>query len=256
MIRTSLATALLAAFVILGAPTPPHAEAGEPSPTISTAVAHPDRPPTDRARDEGRKPAEVLTFFGIEPGMKVADLMAGSGYYTDILCRVVGSEGKVYLHTNAFVRKRFGKTMLPVIEKRLAQPELAHCVRLDDELDALELPDGELDAVLMVLFYHDTYWQKTDRKKMNELIFAALKPGGTYGIVDHHAEAGSKDRDVQTIHRVDAETVKAEILAAGFTFSGESDVLRHPEDERTKNVFDPSIRGQTDRFVYKFTKPK
>jgi predicted methyltransferase len=145
--------------------------------------------------------------------------------------------------------------MEPALEKRLGQPALKHCERLNSELDELNLPEGELDAVVIVLFYHDTYWQKTDRKKMNAQILKSLKPGGVYGVIDHHAEAGSKDRDVNTTHRVDASIVKEEILAAGFTLEAESDVLSHPEDDRTKNVFDPTIRGNTDRFVYKFRKP-
>lgn len=223
--------------------------------SIAAAVAHTDRPAADRARDADRRPAEVLAYFGIEPGMKVADLIAGSGYYSDILCRAVGSGGKVYVQNNAYVLERFGKTMNPALEARLGQDDLKHCVRHDRELDALDLPEGELDAVLIVLFYHDTYWQKTDREAMNAQILRALKPGGIYGIVDHHAEAGSKDRDVNTTHRVDAEIVKEEILAAGFAFEGESALLRHPEDDRTKNVFAPGVRGKTDRFVYKFKKP-
>lgn len=236
----------------------PAAGASEAAPipeSISSAVAHENRPKADVARDAARKPGEVLTFFGIEPGMTVADLQAGGGYYADILCRAVGSEGKVYVQNNAYILERFGKAIKPALKARLDQPELQHCVELEKELDGLQLPEGELDAVLMVLFYHDTYWQKTDRKKMNADILRALKPGGIYGIVDHHAEAGSKDRDVNTTHRVDAEIVKAEILAAGFELAAESDVLRHPEDDRTKNVFAPGVRGQTDRFVYKFKKP-
>lgn len=223
---------------------------------IHRAVEHPDRPAEDRARDADRRPGEVLAFLGIEPGMTVADLMAGGGYYSDILCRVVGPDGKVYVQNNAYVLQRFGEVMVPTIRKRLEQPELAHCVRLDSELDGLPFEEGELDAAVMALFYHDTYWQKVDREKMNAQVLRALAPGGVFGIVDHHAEAGSKDRDVKTIHRVDAEMVKEEILAAGFTLEAESEVLRNPDDDLSTNVFAPGIRGKTDRFVYKFRKPK
>lgn len=246
----------LLSFVLLNVTAAATVSAADAIPeSIKAAVAHPDRPEADSKRDADRKPAEVLAFFGIEPGMKVADLIAGGGYYSDILCRAVGSEGKVWIQNNAMVLGRFGKSINPALKARLDQPALAHCVRLDAELDALELPRGELDAVIMVLFYHDTYWQKTDREKMNASILRALKPGGIYGIVDHHAEADSKDRDVNTTHRVDAEIVKDEIVAAGFELEAESDVLHHPEDDRTKNVFVPDIRGKTDRFVYKFKKP-
>jgi len=115
--------------------------------------------------------------------------------------------------------------------------------------------DASADAMLMILFYHDTYWQEIDRRAMNRAVFDALKPGGLYGIVDHHAEAGSGSRDVKSLHRVDAELVKREILAAGFEFDAESDGLRHPEDDRSANVFDAGIRGRTDRFVFRFRKP-
>lgn len=229
--------------------------AAEPSQAIGKAVGSAARSEADVQRDAGRKPAEVLAFFGIEPGMKVADLVAGGGYYSDILCRVVGPEGKVWIHNNEYVLDKFGKFINPALEKRLAQPELAHCARLDTELDSTGLPDGSLDAVLMVLWYHDSFWHPLDRGKMNAEILRVLKPGGTFGVVDHHAEAGSGARDVKTIHRMDAKLAKDDIVAAGFEFVAETEVLRNAEDDHTKNVFDPSIRGKTDRFVYKFRKP-
>jgi len=220
-----------------------------PARYILDALAAPDRPETDKARDAGRKPAEVLNFFGIQPGDRVVELMAGSGYYVDILSRVVGEKGKVYAQNNAFVLKRFAEKPL---SKRLSNPVLANVVRHDKELDDPDLPSG-LDAVLIILFYHDTYWQGVDREKMNKAVFASLKPGAIFGVVDHHAEAGSGARDVETIHRMDMELLKKEILAAGFELAAESDVLRHPEDDRTVNVF--KMRGKTDRFVLKFRKP-
>lgn len=219
---------------------------------IATAVDHPDRPADDRGRDGDRRPAAVLAFFEVAPGMKVADLMTGRGYYAELLARVVGPTGTVYAQNNAFVVQRFADGPL---RERLARPGLERVVRLDRELDDPGLPAGELDRVMMVLFYHDTYWQKVDRAAMNRAVFAALRPGGIYGVVDHHAEAGSLDRDVETLHRVDAALVEREILAAGFELVGTSDVLRHPEDRRDLNVFDPALRGKTDRFVYKFRKP-
>ncbi len=260
MIRVLVITALAAGCASSKQPpsaqtTPPNAEA-PPEPAadpIAAAVAHPDRPAADRDRDADRKPAEVVRFFGVEPGMKVADLMTGFGYYAEIFARVVGPTGTVYAQNNKFVVERFADKPLG---ERLARLGLDYVVRLDRELEDPGLPEGELDVAVLVLFYHDTYWQKTDRAAMNKAIYAALKPGGVFGVVDHHAAAGSKDRDVQTLHRVDAEMVKAEILAAGFVLDAESDVLRRPEDDRTKNVFDKTIRGKTDRFVYRFRKPQ
>lgn len=226
--------------------------AGEPTAeNIAQAVADPDRSVEDRKRDVFRKPAEVLTFFGLKPNWRVVELMAGSGYYSDIIARSVGPKGKAWAQNNAFVLQRFAEKN---IARRVANPKLSNLQRLDQELDELSLP-GNLDAVLMILFYHDTYWQGADRAKMNRSVFEALKPGGIFGIVDHHAEAGSGSRDVQTIHRVDMELVKKEILAAGFILAESSDILRHPEDDRTLNVFKPEIRGKTDRFILKFKKP-
>jgi len=218
---------------------------------IAASVAAAARPADDRVRDEARKPDAILRFFEIAPGQRVAELMTGRGYYAELLSRAVGAEGLVIAQNNAFVVERFADAAL---KERLANLALANVKRVDAELEAPGLP-GDLDAVLMILFYHDTYWQETDRRAMNRAVFDALKPGGIYGVVDHHAEADSGDRDVKILHRVDAELVKSEILAAGFVLDAESDVLRYPEDDRSANVFDEGIRGRTDRFVYRFRKP-
>ena len=219
---------------------------------IAAAVADESRPDEDRNRDGNRKPADVLAFFGITPGMKVADLMAGGGYYSHILSRLAGPDGVVYVQNNKTALERFADRQLSA---RMATTELDNVVRLDRELEDLGLPEADLDVVIMVLFYHDTYWMKADRPRMNEQILASLKPGGLFGVIDHVAEAGSGDRDVSSLHRVDPETVKSEIIAAGFVLAEESDLLHNPDDDHTINVFNPDIRGQTDRFIYKFRKP-
>jgi predicted methyltransferase len=226
--------------------------ADQPDP-LALAVAANARPADDRARDGDRKPVEVMRFFGIEAKQTVADIMGGKGYYTEILSRAVGPDGRVFAQNNEFVLSRFAEGPL---SERLQHADLANVTRVDKELDEGGLPKGEVDVALMVLFYHDSYWMKTDRAKMNKHIYDALVPGGIYGVVDHHAEAGTNDRDVKTLHRVDSELVKAEILAAGFEWVGESDLLQHPEDERKANVFDDGIRGKTDRFMFKFRKPE
>ena len=217
-----------------------------------SAVAAPGRPDEDVERDEDRKPAEVLSFFGIKPGMVVADLMAGRGYYTEILSRLVGPTGHVYAHNNPFVDQRFAKQPLA---DRLARMGSSNVEITVQELDQLSFP-RPLDAAMMVLFYHDTYWQKVDRKAMNKAIFDALRPGGTFGVIDHLAPVGTGSSVVETLHRIEKEMVLAEILAAGFVLEAESDILRHPDDDRSKNVFDESLRGKTDRFVLRFRKPE
>jgi predicted methyltransferase len=227
-------------------------EAPEVPAHVAAAVAATSRPSEDRDRDADRRPADVLTFFGIEAGATVAELMTGRGYYAEILARAVGPNGKVYAQNNAFVLEKFAEQ---AITDRLAKPGLENVVRLDREIDDPGLPAGELDAVLMILFYHDTYWMEADRAAMNKAIFDALKPGGLYGVIDHHAEAGSGARDVKSLHRLEAALAEREILAAGFVLEASSELLHHPEDDRTKNVFDESIRGKTDRFIFKFRKP-
>lgn len=220
---------------------------------VAAAVADPGRPEADRARDATRRPETVLKFFGIERGMRVADLMAGTGYYTEILSNAVGRDGTVYCHNSPFVLERFAEGPL---SERLARPGFENVERLVSPPDALELPDG-LDAALLIRFYHDFYWQGVDRAAFNRAVFAALKPGGVFGVVDHHAEAGSRDRDVQTLHRVDAEMVREEILAAGFVLEATSDALADPSDTRDWNIFagEGSRRDATDRFVFRFRKP-
>jgi predicted methyltransferase len=219
---------------------------------LAVVLSHPDRPAEDKQRDIDRKPDRVLEFFSIRPGMKVADLMAGGGYYTEILSRYVGDQGTVYAQNNAVALQRFAAAAM---DKRLQGRDLHNVVRLDRELEDPGLPAGELDAVILVLFYHDTYWMDVDREAMNRAVFQALKPGGTYGILDHHAEKDSGDRDTQRLHRVDAELVRQEIRAAGFEWFGSDNLLHNPDDDHSLSVFDPTIRGKTDRFVFRFRKP-
>ena len=217
-----------------------------PHPSLATG-----RSPEDISRDALRKPGEVMDFFGIAPGQQVLELMSGAGYYADQLSRRVGPKGKVYAQNNQFILNLTGK----VFAARLENPELANVQRMDVELDAMELPKG-LDAVVMILFYHDTYWMKTDRAAMNRKVFEALKPGGVYGIVDHSAHKGDGTQHVRSLHRVEESLVVEEVKAAGFELAGTSDLLRHAEDKRDYNVFKPPAgRDKTDRFVLKFVKP-
>ncbi len=214
-------------------------------------LANPERPEDERALDAGRKPEEVLKFFGVKPGNKVADIMAARGYYTVILSQVVGPQGVVYSANNAFI-KGFVKDAL---DTRLQNSMFANVKHIDGEVDTLALPtDGSLDFVLIHLNYHDLVLKNDNRAAMNKIIFAALKPGGVYGIVDHYAKDGSGTEFVASLHRIDKAVVIKEITDAGFVLAKESDLLRHPEDPRTEGVF--KHRGETDRFVLRFKKPK
>jgi predicted methyltransferase len=235
--------------------------------SIKPAVDDPLRPEEDRARDADRRPAEVLAFFGIGEGMRVADLQATVGYYTETLSSVVGPAGRVYAQNNNFVLEGFAEKGLTERLAKLQEAGRANVTRVDAELDEMELPP-HLDAVLFVRFYHDLFWLPTpdgnlnDRPEFLRRVYEALKPGGVFGVVDHHAEAGSEERDAldpeEGLHRIDVELVKREILAAGFVLDAESDVLANPEDTRDWNIFieERTRRDTTDRFVLRFMKPE
>lgn len=223
---------------------------------MRAAVDAPDRSPEDRALDGGRKPDLMLAFFGIQPGMKVAELGAGDGYTTELLARVVGASGKVYGQNSPMILEKFANAPWTA---RLAKPALANVVRADREFDDPLPPEAtNLDAVIDVLFYHDTVWIGTDREKMNRAIFNALRPGGIYGIVDHSAAPGSGLSVVQTLHRIEESTLRAEVEHAGFKLVEEASFLKNPNDARDWSD-SPRVagerRGTSDRFVLKFKKP-
>ena len=225
-------------------------------PAILAAVEAPDRTEEDRALDEGRRPAQLLAFFGIAPGMRVAELAAAGGYTTELVARVVGPSGVVYGQNTRFILDRFAEGPWSA---RLAKPTMQRVLRVDRDFD-IPLPPqaSDLDAVLMVLFYHDTVWMGVDRARMNAAVYRALRPGGVYGIVDHSSRAGAGTNDVKTLHRIDEGIVREEIEAAGFRLVAEASFLRNPADPRDWNA-SPSAagerRGTSDRFVLKFIKP-
>lgn len=227
-------------------------------PSPAEIVADPARPADERALDAGRKPAELLEFLALRPGMRVADLGAGFGYTTFLLARAVGPSGVVFAQNNRFVVERF---LGQAWSERLRTPELANVVRVDREFDDPLPPEArELDLVINVLFYHDTFWQGTDRAAMNRAIFAALRPGGAYVIVDHSARAGVGGTEAQTLHRVEEATVEAEVLQAGFVKSRSAEFLRNPADARDWNASpraaaEAGRRGTADRFVLEFRRP-
>ena len=183
--------------------------------------------------------------------MQIADLMAGSGWYTEILSRVVGPKGRIYAQNNTTSAKRHGKALA----RRIENSNLGNVVRLERELEELGLPTGQVDVIFMVQFYHDTYWMKVDRNAMNREIFHALAPGGLYCIVDHRAVEGAGERDTRTLHRADPVMVRAEVEDAGFVLVTQASFLANPEDDVHLSAFDPEIRGKTDRFLLLFRRP-
>lgn len=222
---------------------------------IKNAVNSPDRPAADKELDPGRKPEQMLAFFAIKPEMKVADLWAGGGYTTEILARTVGPGGTVYSQNPEFPEKY--KKIGEAWDARLKNPALKNVVAVKKPFtaeDLLPVAPGSLDAVLINMNYHDLVWTGADRGKLNAAVFKALKPGGVYGIVDHSAKPGTGAQDVQTLHRIDEQFLISEVEKAGFKLEAVSRALRHPDDDRTWQVF--KKRGQTDRFMLKFVKPQ
>lgn len=235
---------------------PPYTPAAEVPAPIREAIAAADRDLADRMLDAGRKPGEVLAFFGVAPGMKIGELFAGGGYTTELLARIVGDGGRVWAQNSTFVLDRFARKPWTA---RAAKPVMKHVVGVEREIDdPFPAEAKDLDMVITILNYHDAVWQKADRAKMNKTVFDALKPGGVYAIVDHSAVSGSGTRDCETLHRIDEEVVKQEVQAAGFELAAASDVLRNPADARDWNSSPRDAgerRGTSDRFALRFVKP-
>jgi predicted methyltransferase len=253
------APAALAAPPATSAASPASAAEAGAAPDLApyrAIVDAPDRDANDKKLDEGRHPAELLAFIGAKPGMRVAEIGAAGGYTSELLARAVGSTGAVYGQNTAGMLQKFAEKPWSA---RLSKPVMKNVVRVDREFDdPLPKEAHELDSVVMVLFYHDTVWLKVDRDKMNRAISAALKPGGTYVIVDHRSRDGAGTADAQTLHRVEESVVRDEVQRAGFRFVASADFLKSASDTRdwsTSPVTAGERRGTSDRFVLKFVKP-
>jgi predicted methyltransferase len=221
---------------------------------IVDAVNSPARPAADRDLDASRKPEQIFDFFGIKPGMKVADLWAGGGYTTELLARTVGPTGKVYSQNMEFPAKF--KKAGDMWQARLKEPGMSNVVEITkpfDSPDLLPVPPGSLDAVIIDMNYHDMVGRGFNRENVNHAVFTALKPGGIYGLVDNSAKPGIGAADANTLHRIDENFEVNEIEKAGFRLAATSDVLRNPSDPRTQPFW--KINHTQDRFVLKFVKP-
>lgn len=224
---------------------------------IQNAVNAADRPAADKSLDAGRQPEQMLAFFGIQSGMRVADLWAGGGYTTELLSRAVGSTGAVYSQNPPFPPEfqQIGQAWT----ERLKNPVLKNVTAVSKSFDAndvLPAPPGSLDVVIMNMNYHDLVLRGIDRAKVNAAVYQALKSGGAYALVDHSAKDGSGVKDIE-LHRIDEQFLINEIQKAGFALAARSSALRHPEDDRTW-VASPRVagerRGTTDRFMLLFRK--
>jgi predicted methyltransferase len=221
------------------------------------AINNATRPAADVERDGARKPAAMVTFAKIAPGQTVVDLLPGGGYFTRVFAQAVGPKGKVVALVSDQYAARNPKAGTD-IQALAAEPAYANVEAAIRSLGNVGAP-GSVDRVWTAQNYHDLHSKNLPAnvaEGVSRSVFAALKPGGYYIILDHSAAAGSGLRDVDTLHRIDAATLKAEVISVGFKFDGESKALANPKDDRSKAVFDPEIRGHTDQFVYRFVKPK
>jgi predicted methyltransferase len=228
------------------------ASAQKPSAAITAAVADTARPATDTARDATRKPAEIVAFAGVKPGDKVAEMMPGGGYFTRVLAKTVGPKGHVYaLVPTGFANRPGG---LDALNALAAQYGNVTVVATD--LAAFKVPEP-VDVVWTSENYHDFHNGPTANiAGLNKAAFDALKPGGVYYIEDHAAAAGSGTTATSTLHRIDPAAAISEVEAAGFKLDGQSQALANAGDAHDKPVFDPSVRGKTDKFALRFKKPR
>ncbi|MBY8822586.1 class I SAM-dependent methyltransferase [Sphingomonas colocasiae] len=253
--RRFILTALVGAAAWLSVPV----SAAPAKPDLAAAVARAGRPAEAIALDTSRKPAETLAFLGLKQGMSAADIMTGSGYWAEIIANAVGPKGKV----TAFEPNQF-YTAPDEIKKwdaLVARRPDVNFVRYPFESFASK--PGSFDFVIINLSYHDLYWEsekykipRTDPAAFLKTLYAATKPGGVVGIIDHVGPAGDTRAVVDKLHRIDPATVKADFKAAGFVLEAESPLLANPADDHGKLVFDPAVRGKTDRFLYRFRKPR
>jgi predicted methyltransferase len=242
---------------------PEPAAAAAPAPTadaaaIEAAVANADRPKEDKDQDAWRRPAEVLTFMELRPGLHALDYFAAAGYYTELMSRIVGADGKVIAYNNDEYRKFSGDAPT----KRYGNSRLPNVVEVTQPVESAQLDPASVDVVLFMQSYHDLYWRpkdgswpKTDAAKALAQVVPALKPGAVVVVVDHVANAGGEPTETVTaMHRIDPAILKRDFEAAGLKFDSESPAFANPADDHSKEVFDKSIRHKTDQVMYKFRK--
>jgi len=224
-----------------------------PQSHVAAALADPERPAADKDRDAARKPAEMIAFAGIKPGDAVLEVLPGGGYFTRIFSKVVGPEG----HLFAAVADSESTDDEPAAKAIAADVEYSNIMVISLTPEAIK-PLPPLDVIWTSQNYHDLHLSRAhiDVAALDKAWFNVLKPGGVVVIVDHAALPGSPAaQTADTLHRIDPAIARREMEAAGFKFDGESDALRNPSDPHAAIVFDPSIRGRTDQFMYRFRKP-
>jgi len=224
------------------------------APVLAGSLDLSGRSEADLKQDEGRKPAEIIHFAGVKKGDKVLDLLAGGGYYSEILSRVVGDKGEVTLQ----IPKAYLKYAEKSLKERLANDRLKNVTYLLSESDDLKLAKQKYDSAFLVLGFHDMFfkeegWNFTAEQVMPQLL-NSLKAGGKLLVIDHAASKSSGTRDVKTLHRIDSDFVKVDLEKRGFKLIKTSTLLENSSDDHSKLVFVPELRRKTDRFVMLFEK--
>jgi predicted methyltransferase len=249
---TKIPSMLMAGLLLsLGMPTFAADAAGDPA--IQAALANSERTQADRDRDAREKPAEVLALAGVKPGMTVADLFSAGGYYTELLAGVVGPNGKVYAVNNVPYAQYSKKDR----EARFTEGRLKNVEPRIIEASWFELPAKSVDVAVIIMSFHDVYWvdEKEGWPAINTTGFIdsvkrALKPGGRLLVIDHNAPAGTGAEMAGKAHRLNEEFAKKALTSRGFVLEKSWDGLRNKDDQLDKMVFDPAVRGKTDRYVH------
>lgn len=225
------------------------------APDLATLLASASRGEADRARDAGRKPADVIAYLGIQPGMKVVDIIAAGGWYTEVLSLAVGPDGHVASQNPPRVLQMRDGANEKALSERLANDRLPNVSRLDKDIAELTPEDGTFDAAITALNLHDIYNRGGEEAAvgMMRAVYSMLKPGGVFGVIDHQ---GNERQDNAAVHRM----LKADAIrtaeAAGFAVEGDSGILHVHSDDRTQHVFAEGVRGKTHRFLLKLRKPE
>ena len=247
-----LLTPLLAFVALSSSAIAPLAGAKAPS-FIARAVADPARPADQRQADALRKPAETLTFAGVRPGMTVGEFYPAGGYFTRMLSDVVGEAGHVY-----GIENDRWKGAVEGDKALLAEGRWKNVSMDVQPFGTVKFP-RPIDIAWMTQNYHDlkiAKYGKVDTLAFDRSVYAALKPGGAFFVLDHQGRPGLSDADIEKVHRINRDVVVSEVTSAGFKLAGEGAFLRRPGDDHTKSIFDTSIRGHTDQYALKFVKPR
>ncbi|ESY17622.1 class I SAM-dependent methyltransferase [Mesorhizobium sp. LNJC394B00] len=205
------------------------------------------------------KVSDLIRFARIEAGSTVIDVYPGDGDWTRLFSDIVGSEGRVYSFVPAEVA-HFKNDPVGLMRTLAKEPSRENVEAASADLVAMPKVTPPADVLWLHVFYHDLHTALVQKKgataaDFNRAVYKRLKPGGSYVIVDHAAAAGSGTSDTQSLHRIDPAFVREEVEAAGFVLDAESTVLVNKDDPHSIKVFDPAIKGETDRFAFRFVKP-